>query len=273
MGILLALIGAVCLAIGTEVQNRGVHASASDRTDSLSGRSFGALLFSPVWLGGTVLIGVSIVLQLISLLLAPLVVVQPIGVVGLIVTTFLGARRSHTQLPRRRLVGVALCIIGIGAFVITALVVGQDATVTTGKLITVLVILAVVGFLGLMLHRVSRTALAYSLAGAVMFGFVATLAQVLLHEVVGWHITVLSFVAGAGLAAAGLLGASWVQNAHAKGTSTLVLAGLTVVDPLTGVLITGIVFGELAGSSGGAIAVMLLAGLTAVAGVLFVSRD
>lgn len=273
MGILLALIGAVCLAVGTEVQNRGVHASASDRTDSLSGRNFGALLVNPVWLGGTVLIGVSIVLQLTSLLLAPLVVVQPIGVVGLLVTAFLSARRLHTRLPRRRLIGIALCIAGIGAFVITALIVGRDATVTTGKLVVVLVVLAIAGVLGLLLHRVSRTALAYSLAGAVMFGFVATLAQVLLHEVVEWRISAISIVAGLGLAAAGLLGASWVQNAHAKGTSTLVLAGLTVVDPLTGVLLTGIAFGELSAASPGAIAFMLVSGATAVVGVLFASRD
>ncbi|AMM21183.1 hypothetical protein AX769_14875 [Frondihabitans sp. PAMC 28766] len=273
MGILLAFVGAVCLAIGTEVQNRGVHATSSDRTDSLSGRNFGRLLFNPVWLGGAALIGISIVMQLTSLLLANLVVVQPIGVIGLIVTAFLGARRTHTGLSRRRLLGIVLCIVGIASFVITAGFVGRTPTVTTGELIVVLGILVIVAALGLLLHRVNRSALAYSLAGAVMFGFVATLAQQLLHDLVSLNFSVLFVVALLFVGAAGLLGSSWVQNAQAKGTSTLVLAGLTVVDPLTGVLLTGLVFGELTAAPAGAVAWMLVSGAIAVVGVLFVSQD
>ena len=45
---------------------------------------FRALLGQPVWLLGALLIGISIVLQLSSLLLANLAVVQPLGAIGLI---------------------------------------------------------------------------------------------------------------------------------------------------------------------------------------------
>lgn len=272
MGILLALVGAVCLAIGTDVQHRGVHQNVGHGRE-LGRRGLAGLLANPIWLGGTLLIGVSTILQLASLLNAPLVVVQPLGVVGLVVTAWLTSRRTHQPLPQRRRLGIALCIGGIGLFVVIALMVGQDARITSGRIVAVVIALAVAAVLGVVVHRTARHALAFSLAGAVMFGFVATLAQVLLGEwktgTLGW----ISLVALAGFVVALLLGMTWVQNAHAKGTSTLVLAGLTVVDPLTGVVLTGTIFGELSAAPGGAIALMLVAGAAAVVGVTLVQQD
>ncbi|RKR73765.1 DMT family transporter [Frondihabitans australicus] len=277
MGILLALIGAICLAVGTDVQHRGVHQSAGSRgrttEGSLGSRGLARLLANPVWVGGTLLIGLSTILQLASLLTAPLVVVQPLGVVGLVVTAWLTSRRTRQPLPQRRRLGIALCIIGIGAFVVTALAVGQDPTVTNGRVVAVVAVLVVCAGLGFVVHRVTRRAMSYSLAGAVMFGFVATLAQVLLkawqNGALGW----ISLLALAGWIVALLLGMSWVQQAHAKGTSTLVLAGLTVVDPLAGVVLTGTLFGELSAAPAGAIVGMLAAGAVAVVGVTLVQHD
>lgn len=269
MGIVLALAGAICLAIGTEVQNRGVRSTRRGQ----GARGFLALLANPVWIGGTSLVILSIFGQLGSLLLAPLVVVQPLGVVGLLVTSFLQARRSRTGLPTDKKLGVVLCMVGIAAFVVIATISSRDENTSPTKVIVVLVVLALVAGGGTLLHRVNKSALSYSLAGAVMFGFLATLAQIVLKEVTAWTISPLTFVEGAAALFAMILGAFWVQNAQSKGTSTLVLAGLTVIDPLTGVLLTGIVFGTLAGASAGALLGMVVAGVVAGAGVLLLSRD
>jgi len=269
MGIVLALAGAICLAIGTEVQNRGVRTTSRGR----GARGFLALIANPVWVGGTALVIISIFGQLGSLLLAPLVVVQPLGVVGLLVTSFLQARRSHTGLASDKKLGVALCMVGLAVFVTIATIGSREEVVTTTKVIVVLALLVAVAVGSLLLHRVNKSALAYSLAGAVMFGFLATLAQIVLKQVVVWHLSPLTFIEAAAALFAMLIGAFWVANAQSKGTSTLVLAGLTVVDPLTGVLITGIVFGALGGASTEAVFGMLLAGIAAGAGVLLLSRD
>lgn len=272
MGILFALVAAVGLAVGTELQHRGVRAQGGGSSPA-SVRGFRALLGQPVWLLGALLIAVSIVLQLSSLLLANLAVVQPLGAVGLLVSAWLQARRTRRRLAPAKRLGIALCMAGIAAFVVIALVVGRPEQVTTATLSGVLVTLGILLILALLLLRVRRTALATALSAAVMFGFVATLAQIVLTDLVKNGIGPVPIAAGAGLAAAGIAGSLWVQKAHAQGSSTLVLAGLTVIDPLTGVILTSVFFGTLAGASAGGVFGMLIAGAAATGGVLLVARD
>ncbi|BDZ48048.1 hypothetical protein GCM10025867_02890 [Frondihabitans sucicola] len=272
MGILFALLAAVGLAVGTELQHRGVRAQGGNASPT-SVRGFRALLAQPVWLLGALLIGISIVLQLSSLLLANLAVVQPLGAIGLLVSAYLQARRTRRPLAPIKRLGIALCMAGIATFVIIALVVGRPEKVTTGSLVGVLITLGILLVAAFLLLRVRKTALATALSAAVMFGFVATLAQIVLTDLIKNGITPVSIAAGAGLAAAGIAGSLWVQTAHSQGSSTLVLAGLTVIDPLTGVILTSVFFGTLAGASGGGVLGMLIAGVVATSGVLLVARD
>lgn len=272
VGILFALLAAVGLAVGTELQHRGVRAQGSSSSPtSVSG--FRALLGQPVWLLGALLIGISIVLQLSSLLLANLAVVQPLGAIGLLVSAYLQARRTRRRLSREKRIGIALCMAGIAAFVVIAIVVGRPEVVTAASLAGVLITLVILLGAAILLLRVRRTALATALAAAVMFGFVATLAQIVLTDLLKNGIGPVPIAAGAGLAAAGIAGSLWVQKAHSQGSSTLVLAGLTVIDPLTGVVLTSVFFGTLAGASGGGVFGMLIAGIVATSGVLLVARD
>jgi len=272
VGILFALLAAVGLAVGTELQHRGVRADGN-AASPFTPKGFAALLAQPVWLLGMVLIAVSIVLQLSSLLLANLAVVQPLGAIGLLVSAFLQARRTRRPLAVVKRWGIALCMAGIATFVIIALVVGRPEKVSTGPLVGVLITLAVLLVACFLLLRVRKTALATALSAAVMFGFVATLAQIVLTDLIAHGITGVSIAAGAGLLAAGISGSLWVQTAHAQGSSTLVLAGLTVIDPLTGVILTSVFFGTLAGANGGGVLGMLIAGIVATCGVLLVARD
>ena len=272
VGILFALLAAVGLAVGTELQHRGVRADRG-APSPFSPKGFAALLAQPVWLIGALLIAVSIVLQLSSLLLANLAVVQPLGAVGLLVSAFLQARRTRRPLARVKRWGIALCMTGIAAFVVIALVVGRPEKVTTGALVGILITLVVLLTVAALILRSRKTALATALAAAVMFGFVATLAQIVLTDLIAHGITPVAVAAAAGLLAAGIAGSLWVQTAHAQGSSTLVLAGLTVIDPLTGVLLTSVFFGTLAGANAGGVFGMLVAGLAATGGVLLVARD
>ncbi|HWR85847.1 MAG TPA: multidrug DMT transporter permease, partial [Rhodoglobus sp.] len=70
IGIPLALIAAVILAIGTQMQHGGVAKVETTRQGGKTGLSvgqLGALLARPSWVIGTVLLGLAIVLQLTSL--------------------------------------------------------------------------------------------------------------------------------------------------------------------------------------------------------------
>lgn len=105
LGIPLALVGAALLAFGAQYQSRGLN-----KVERIVGESAGSglswahirsLLTRPSWVTGTVLLGLAVVFQIGSLALSPLIIVQPIGVVGLIITSILNARLSGVHLGKR----------------------------------------------------------------------------------------------------------------------------------------------------------------------------
>ena len=289
IGIPLALIAAVLLAIGTQFQHRGVGlvnaASTTDGTTGLSLRQLRSLLARPSWVIGTLLLALAIVLQLTSLAFAPLIVVQPLGAVALVVTAIVNARVTKVPLDRVSIRAIVICVVGIGAFVTIAAFVAKTHPITARQLVTVLITLAVVLVVFVVLFLIMRgrtpRPIFYVIAGGVLFGFVVTLAKVVIDRVrtilsipdyaIG-PADILTLLCIVGLAAAGLLGTYFVQTAHSSNPPDLVVAGLTVIDPLVAVSIGIIVLGEAAGASVWAIAAFGLAAAVAVFGVLSLAR-
>lgn len=70
---------------------------------------------------------------------------------------------------------------------------------------------------------------------------------------------------------AALFGTFLVQNAHTRGTPELVVAGLTVIGPLVAVTLGITVLGEADSAPAEAFIAFLVAGATAVAGVLLLA--
>jgi threonine/homoserine efflux transporter RhtA len=70
---------------------------------------------------------------------------------------------------------------------------------------------------------------------------------------------------------AALFGTFLVQNAHARGTPELVVAGLTVIDPLVAVAIGIIILGETGTAPPQAYIAFIISGATAVAGVILLA--
>ncbi len=278
LGIPIALVGACFLSIGAQLQHHGVAKVESQTSDASSGlnlRQLGLLLARPSWVIGTLLLGLAIVFQLVSLKLSPLILVQPLGVVGLVITSILNARVSGVRLNRRSVVAVSLCVGGVGAFVLIAAVFARDVPVTSRSLIIILIILAVVllvagGLFFFLRHRFK--AIIYIVGAGVLYGFVATLAKVVIDRVSNneWDwLLVLCIVAL--LAAAGL-GAYFVQNAYSSGPPDLVIAGLTVIDPLVAVTIGIVVLDEAAGAPWWAMVGFALTGAVAMYGVFQLAK-
>ena len=288
IGIPLALTAAVLLAVGTQFQNRGVVQvdAASDRS-AKTGLSFGqlkSLLARPSWVIGSVLLGVGMVVQLSSLAYAPLIVVQPLGAVALVITAILNARLSKVPLDKVSIRAIVVCVIGVGAFVTIAAFVAESHPITETQLVTVLLILSVVlaVFIALFFIMRKRTPrpIFYVIAAGTLFGFVVTLAKVVIDRIrtilAGTFsfgpadiLTVLCLV---GLGAAALLGMYFVQTAHSSNPPDLVVAGLTVIDPLVAVSIGIIVLGEAAGAPWWAIIAFAIAAAAAIWGVLSLAR-
>jgi hypothetical protein len=281
VGILIALVGAIFLSLGAQFQHRGVEVveerHGSGNKAGLSVRQLLRLLARPSWVIGTVLLGLAILFQLTSLGFAPLIVVQPIGAVALVITAIVNARVTKTKLEGPVLRAIALCVGGIALFVTVATFVAEEQVIGEPQLVIVLSILGAVILMLALTFAFARKragALFYIVAAGVLYGFVATLAKVVINRlgnllagVVGGEFEWLTIVCVLALVIAAALGAYFVQTAYSLGSPDLVIAGLTVVDPLLAVAIGISVLGEAAHAPLWVIPVWAVAASVAVYGV------
>lgn len=280
IGIPLALVGAVFLSLGAQFQHRGVVKVESRTVDSfgkgLNGQQLMLLLARPSWVLGTLMLGLAIVFQLSSLYFAPIIVVQPLGAIALVLTSIVNSRVAHVKLNHKAIIAIAMCVGGVFLFVAVAAFTAVDKPVTDQHLITILIILAVVliaAGAAFMIFRNRLRAIFYVIMAGVIYGFVATLAKVILGRLQQGEFEWLTLLCVIALLAATALGAYFVQNAHASGPPDLVIAGLTVVDPIVAVTIGIVVLGEASQAPPWAIGVFVLAGIIAVWGVFQLARN
>jgi drug/metabolite transporter (DMT)-like permease len=278
IGIPIALVGAVFLSLGAQFQHRGVtkvEANTHDADKGLSVRQLMALLSRPSWVIGTLMLGLAIVFQLTSLGFSPIIVVQPLGAVALVITAILNSRISHVKLNRSSIISIVLCVGGVGLFVLVAAFTAVDKPVSTADLIIILIVLAVVLALFAVTFAFLRKrfkAIAYIVGAGVLYGFVATLAKAVISRIFQAQFEWLTVLALVGLLAAAALGGYFVQNAYASGPPDLVIAGLTVIDPLVAVAIGIIVLGEASQAPLWATFAFLASGLIAILGVFGLAR-
>jgi drug/metabolite transporter (DMT)-like permease len=278
IGIPLALIGAVFLSLGAQFQHRGVskvEANTVEITAGLNPRQLALLLSRPSWVFGTLMLGLAIVLQLASLNFAPIIVVQPLGAIALVMTTILNARMSKVSPTRASLIAISMCIGGVGLFVTVAAFTAVDKPVTDVKLVTILIILAVVltvVALAFVLLRNHFKAIFYIVGAGVLYGFVATLAKVIINRVQNGNFEWLTLTCVLGLLLAAALGAYFVQNAYSSGPPDLVIAGLTVIDPLVAVGIGIVVLDEASQAPTWAAIAFVVAGVVAIWGVFRLAK-
>ncbi|MFE5671499.1 DMT family transporter [Agromyces sp. NPDC056523] len=280
IGIPLALTGAVFLSLGAQFQHRGVVKVEAQTVDTLgkglNGRQLALLLARPSWVLGTLMLGLAIVFQLASLYFAPIIVVQPLGALALVITSILNSRINHVQLNSKSITAIVMCVGGVLLFVGVAAFTAVDRPVTARQLIIILVILAVVlaaAAVTFALFRRRIRAIFYVLMAGVLYGFVATLAKVVLGRIQQGDFEWLTLTCVLALLLATALGAYFVQNAYASGPPDLVIAGLTVVDPMVAVLIGIIVLGEASQAPLWANIVFAVSGAIAVWGVFLLAKN
>lgn len=279
LAIFLAMLGAGCFAGAAVLQHRAVDAVTTATTgDALSLRGMRVLLGRPGWLTGFALAGVGSGLHATALVLAPLSVVQPVGVLAVPLAVLLTVARTRTRPPPAVLTGVGLSVAGVAAFVgLTAgtavsTPVSDGATLLAGA--TVAGIVAVLAGLGLPRSGWVRC-VACATAGAVAFGLVSALLRTVAQQVVSGAAGLGSpaVLATAAAIIAALLGGGWfVQQGYASGPPEVVIACLTVVDPIVAVLLGVVLLGEGSATPVGTWLLLLVAAATATAGVVALAR-
>ncbi|MCK6080631.1 DMT family transporter [Microbacterium sp. EYE_5] len=279
IGIPLAVLGAVFMSFGAQYQHRGVQKverlTAQAGVSGLTGGQLLRLLRRPSWVLGTVMLGLAIVCQLAALSFAPLILVQPIGAISLVITTLLNARVSGHKPTRRSITSIALCVGGIFIFVTVAALYATERPISDPQLLTVLWILlgvvVVLGVLWVTLRKRMR-ALFYIVAAGIVYGFVATLAKVVINRISNGDFEWLTVLCIVALLAGTAMGAYFVQTAYSSGPPDLVIAGLTVIDPIVAIVIGLTVLQEASGAPVWAYIGFVFAGALAIVGVFQLAR-
>jgi len=291
LAISLALLSAVALAVGTQLQNGAVgrQAKTSPATTShLTFRQLVTLLKHPHWISGAAISAFALILQFTALLLAPLILVQPIGAIALVVTSILNARVTKTKLNKASITAICFCTFGLGAFVIMAHQVAVEPEIDDKNLILILLMaVSLIVIFGTVLLRGATKfkPLTFIIGAGVLYGFVATLTKVFLKRMFaqdGFHrlitfqyepttdtLTMLSFIC---MVAAAFMGGWFVQNAYTSGPPDLAIAGLTVIDPLVAVSIGVVLLNEAMDASWPIMLGFVASGAVAVVGVYLLSK-
>ena len=278
IAILCALASAVFLAFGAQRQGSAVSADTGGL--ALNSNQLTRLLRNPRWLFGLLLLGTGMALNVTALAMAPLTVVQPLGSLALVITTVVNARDQGLRLNRITVAAIVSCVLGSVLFVSLAVFVtrSEQHIEPRQEVVIVLILTVVVAFFGTLnlLFGKRLNAIVHIFGAGVLFGFVAVLTKIIAGDLLnpnGRFLLNVPWYTVVGIIAAGALGAWFVQSAYASGPPDLVIAGLTVIDPMVGIAIGIGVLGELSPNVPPVAAVAMgLAAFVAIVGVVALSR-
>ncbi|SFJ31248.1 glycosyltransferase [Amycolatopsis sacchari] len=249
LAILLAVVAASCFAASVSLQ----HGAVRETGHGLSPR----LMRSRRWLAGTALGATGAGLHVVALALAPLAVVQPIGVLSLVLTVVFSSRARLSAV-------LAVCVGTAGFVLVAATSTAASADVDpVGVQVPVLGALVLAGLAVAIRGRLRCLLLAT--AAAVLFGLGSALIRAATQDFALWP--------AAESAVLILLGGWLVHRAYDSGSPAVVVGATTVVDPITGVAVGLWLYGESAVlAPGQAVALAAFAALS-VTGVLVLAKE
>jgi hypothetical protein len=279
IAISLSILAAVALAFGAQFQNDSVVKNSSKKAGEKHGVGFKSLLKllkNPRWLIGMSFLSGGAVLQIAALTMAPLIVVQPIGALALVITALLNARSTKTAITKATWIAITVSTASIVVFVTLATQIADDERVLADSDIQMLLaVIAIVLFAFMVLFFATRkraTALNYILGAGILYGFAITFIKSVIQRVAQDNIDYLTITCGLAAIGAIILGAWFVQNAYASGPPDLVIAGLTVIDPMVAITIGMVILGEASRALPLDMFIFISSGATAALGVYMLSK-
>jgi glycosyltransferase involved in cell wall biosynthesis len=264
LAVCLAVLDACCFAAGARLQHHGSPGSAS----------LISAVRRPRWLAGLALLAVGATLYVIALRLAPLTVVQPFGVLTVVVSVMWGLRDRGARLRLGTGLALAAILTGAGSFAVLAARATVPAPVTSraeaqaGLLVFLTV--AACAAVGRLLRGRGRC-LFLATGGGVAYGYAPMLVRAATEQYAdqGVHGALLGTLAA--LAMTVLVGCWSVQQAYAAGPPEITVACLTVADPLVAVAIGIGLLGEAPGITRWTAVAGLACAALAVSGIVRLS--
>jgi drug/metabolite transporter (DMT)-like permease len=237
------------------------------------------LAHRPRWLLASAAVGLGLALQLVALAFAPLTLVQPILVSGIVFGTLAAAWLAHRRPDRTVVLGAVCASAGLGAFLALARPDGGTGQLPPLPVMAplALVLAGVVAACFVVAVRTDGPARvgALALATGVCYGVTAGLMKIVTAELrTGGPLSVLTHAPLYVVCVVGPLGFLLSQHTFQQGTLIApALAVITVVDPLVGILIGLSWLGEhVSDTSSLDLAGEAVAGVVLVAGVVVLAH-
>lgn len=280
LAIVLVVIGSFCFALAAHVQHHAVGHHVDDRAERepMSMRKLGSLLRMPRWWAGLGLLGASAALQVMALMMAPVSVVQPVGLLAFPWSVLLSAQAHHSPVPKPMRTSLVVTIAATLAFTALTGLYAQSGSGLQAHEIVIgaLVVYAFALAFSLLGNKGPKPwrCLFWASAGALFYGLEAALVKALieyaqehdwLRDPLIWAIVLALLV---GSLAAGAL----IQQGYATGPAEVVVGSMTVTSPVVAVLYGFLVLGEAKHMGIVPILGMLALGLVAVGGVVALTR-
>ena len=245
------MFGSFCYALAAKVQRSAVRVQVQENTANkrMNLRQLLHLLIDVTWWAGVGLMTVSLVCQVLGLYMAPVSVVQPVGLMAFPWSVVLAAKALGTR-PQRVIWPMVGTVAVIAAFV---LVVSTHASpsidLSIPKVVTAAVVVyALVGIMALLGSHGPHhwRPLFWGSGGAMLYGLEAAVVKVILEYAAthAWWQQPVIWGTIAVLIGGSILAGLMIQQGYATGEAHVVVACTTVTAPVISVTFGIAVLGE-----------------------------
>lgn len=280
LAIAIVVGSSVAYAGGSTLQHLAVNRLIDHEAENLAMNfaQLWRLIRTPQWLLGlfTIVIGASA--HIVALMLAPVTVVQPVGILAVPWAVLMAARIHRHTVTRAMWLAVSMTVAGIVVFTMLASTKASVETVLDptaiaigcGVIMVMGTSLALLGWKGPVHLRCLMWASAGSFFYGLSAGMVKATSEVLKHD--NFHVRPVFWVVVPFLLLSYAVGGFMVQQALANGPAEITVGSMTTTDPIVAVSFGLVVLGEGVRITPIVGVGMALAGVFAVWGVVVLSR-
>jgi drug/metabolite transporter (DMT)-like permease len=280
LAIVLALVASIGFASGAAIQHYAVGETVSTKHQETMGlAAMWRLVRQPRWLGGLAVLAVAAALHVVALMIGPVTVVQPVGILAVPWSILLAARIHKHKVPQKIWLWVAVTLVALGLFTwLSSLYTATHVQLhETALLLAIGVVGAVAAVLAFGGHSGPRAlrCLAWASAGSVCYGLASSLIRVVGEWITSrsWMGNATFWICAAVLVVCYAMGGWMIQQGYANGPAETVVGSMTTTDPFVAVMIGLFVLGEGVGMPLWVGLSMGVLGLIAILGVALLSRD
>ncbi|HQY98716.1 MAG TPA: hypothetical protein PKV13_01810 [Propionicimonas sp.] len=280
LAILIVVLASFLFAGGATIQHmavgRTIDTTAENRSMSLG--QIWTLVRNPRWLLGLATVATGAAMHIVGLMLAPVTVVQPVGILAVPWSVLLAAK-LHGFKPTKVIWGaVGLTILGIVVFTLfSASTAAPDTELPPTKIIvSCLIVFAVGGLLGALgrFGPPQRRCLMWASGGSFFYGLSSAIIKTITELVKQGSFVMrpLFWTMAVFLLVCYLLGGWMIQQGYANGPAEIVVGSMTTTDPIVAVTFGMAVLGEGVRLGAWDAVGMAVSGAVAVAGVVVLSK-